>query len=216
MNKKLAFTLIELLVVIAVIGILSGLIVVSMSGTSQKATIAKAQIFSNSLRNSLMSDMVSQWKFDEASGTTAYDFWGGNNATLSGTVLPQITTAGCVYGNCLYLDGANSYLSVANVNNLKFSTGTASIWFKWSNLTKSYGTLFSISDKDSNRCMNVAVGNWTGSYDDESVGFFYLNSNWILQAFYRNGHFFYRDSNWHHLVFTVGSNYNYLYIDGQK
>ena len=52
MNKfiKQAFTLIELLVVIAIIGILSGLIVVSMSGVTQKATIAKAQVFSNSLR----------------------------------------------------------------------------------------------------------------------------------------------------------------------
>ena len=45
--KQLAFTLIELLVVIAVIGILSGLIVVSMSGVTNKATIAKAQVFSN-------------------------------------------------------------------------------------------------------------------------------------------------------------------------
>jgi prepilin-type N-terminal cleavage/methylation domain-containing protein len=48
---KKAFTLIELLVVIAIIGILSGLIVVSMGGVTQKANIAKAQVFSNSLKN---------------------------------------------------------------------------------------------------------------------------------------------------------------------
>ena len=55
MNRfiKKAFTLIELLVVIAIIGILSGLIVVTMSGVTQKARIAKAQAFSNSLRNAL-------------------------------------------------------------------------------------------------------------------------------------------------------------------
>jgi prepilin-type N-terminal cleavage/methylation domain-containing protein len=51
---SIAFTLIELLVVIAIIGILSGLIVVTMNGVTQKANIAKAQVFSNSLRNALM------------------------------------------------------------------------------------------------------------------------------------------------------------------
>ena len=64
MNKRTAFTLIELLVVIAIIGILSGLIIVSVSGAAQKATIAKAQIFSNSLRNSLMMNMVAEFKLE--------------------------------------------------------------------------------------------------------------------------------------------------------
>jgi len=85
MNKllKQAFTLIELLVVIAIIGILSGLIVVSMGNMNQKATIAKAQVFSNSLRNSLMANIVSEWKMDEGSGATVNDTWGGlNNSTL--------------------------------------------------------------------------------------------------------------------------------------
>ena len=62
---KQAFTLIELLVVIAIIGILSGLIVVAMGGVTQKATIAKSQIFSNSLRNSLMLDILAQYTFDD-------------------------------------------------------------------------------------------------------------------------------------------------------
>ena len=68
MNKllKTAFTLIELLVVIAIIGILSGLIVVSMSGVTEKANIAKSQVFSNSLRNSLMINTVSQYNFNDS------------------------------------------------------------------------------------------------------------------------------------------------------
>ncbi|MDD5569203.1 MAG: prepilin-type N-terminal cleavage/methylation domain-containing protein [Candidatus Pacebacteria bacterium] len=45
MHKIKAFTLIELLVVIAIIGILSGLIIVGMSGATQKATIAKRRLF---------------------------------------------------------------------------------------------------------------------------------------------------------------------------
>jgi len=88
MNKliKRSFALIELLVVIATIGILSGLIVVSMSGVTNKATIAKGQIFSNSLRNSLMANLVSEWKFDQVNNPSTDqtpDSWsGGNNGTL--------------------------------------------------------------------------------------------------------------------------------------
>jgi len=51
---KKSFTLIEILVVIVIIGILSAFIIVSMSGVSQKATIAKGQAFANSLKNALM------------------------------------------------------------------------------------------------------------------------------------------------------------------
>jgi prepilin-type N-terminal cleavage/methylation domain-containing protein len=99
---KQAFTLIELLVVIAIIGILSGLIVVSMSGVTQKATIAKAQVFSNSLRNSLMLNLISEWKLDG----NANDSWsGGNNGTWYGSEEGTNTSANyrpsdeCVSGN---------------------------------------------------------------------------------------------------------------------
>ncbi|MFA5013447.1 MAG: type II secretion system protein, partial [Candidatus Paceibacterota bacterium] len=90
MNKRLfrAFTLIELLVVIAIIGILSALIIVGMNSTTQKATIAKAQVFSNSLRNSLMGNLISEWKFDQVNVPAANqtpDSWsGGNTGTLNG------------------------------------------------------------------------------------------------------------------------------------
>jgi prepilin-type N-terminal cleavage/methylation domain-containing protein len=108
MNKLLrqAFTLIELLVVIAIIGILSGLIVVSMGGVTQKATIAKAQVFSNSLRNSLMLNLVSDWKFDENTGTTTIDTW---NSAYSGSIIgsPEWKTgSNCISGSCLYFNGA--------------------------------------------------------------------------------------------------------------
>ncbi|MFA5431617.1 MAG: LamG-like jellyroll fold domain-containing protein [Candidatus Paceibacterota bacterium] len=141
---KKAFTLIELLVVIAIIGILSGMIVVSMSGVTQKANIAKAQIFSNSLRNVLMIDLISEWKLDDGSGTQAItkDSWsGGNNGTLNGFEF-NTTTSGwrtdsqCVSGNCLQFDGSNDYISTnynANLNPQK--TITIEAWVKPSEIT---------------------------------------------------------------------------------
>lgn len=112
MNKRLlAFTLIELLVVIAIIGILSSLIVVSMSGVTDKATIAKSQVFSNSLRNSLMLNLVSEWKFD---GNTN-DTWGTNNGTVSSS---PVVTPNCVSGSCYYFDGVDDYISIPDSSSL--------------------------------------------------------------------------------------------------
>ena len=133
MNNKLAFTLIELLVVIAVIGILSGLIVVSMNGTTDKAIIAKAQIFSNSLRNSLMSNLVSEWKLDG----DANDSWnGGNNGTITGATT---NNTNCIFGSCLDFDGIDDYVNIVSGTNLNFGDGgpfTVTLWVK-SNVFKS-------------------------------------------------------------------------------
>ena len=141
MNKfiKQAFTLIELLVVIAIIGILSGLIVVSMNGVTSKATIAKGQIFSNSLKNSLMLNLVSEWKFDQVnipSTNQTPDSWsGGNTGTLNGTGgtqnLPQLQTTGCVSGNCLSFDGTDDYVDVLDSTNLNLTNEiTIGAWIK--------------------------------------------------------------------------------------
>jgi len=52
-NKKKAFTLIELLVVIAIIGILSGAVIVAMSGTQESATDARIKAAMDQLRSSI-------------------------------------------------------------------------------------------------------------------------------------------------------------------
>ena len=125
MNKfiKQAFTLIELLVVIAIIGILSGLIVVSMSGVTQKANLTKAQVFNNSLRNALMANIIGEWKMDEGSGTSVNDTWGGlSNGTLynfADTTAGYgdthtsgwVSSSNCVSGTCLKFDGSNDYVA---------------------------------------------------------------------------------------------------------
>ena len=140
---KQAFTLIELLVVIAIIGILSGLIVVAMGGMTQKASIAKAKIFSNSLRNSLMMNIAGEWKLDETSGTIANDTWGGNNNgaltgftdTTAGYGDSSTNTSGwmssynCVSGTCLKF--SDSSITCANSPSLKITTTiTISAWVK--------------------------------------------------------------------------------------
>jgi len=131
---KKAFTLIELLVVIVVIAILSSLITVSMSGVKEKANYAKAQAFSDSLKNSFGTKIVAEYKFDEGSGTTTNDTWAGKVATFaSSPYAPTWTSSGCVSGNCLFFDGTISpsgdYIGY-NDPILGLTQATVCIWVK--------------------------------------------------------------------------------------
>jgi prepilin-type N-terminal cleavage/methylation domain-containing protein len=113
MNKS--FTLIEILVVIVVIGVLSAFILVGMSSITNSANIAKGQAFANSLRNSLLINLLAEWKLNEGTGVSTADSWGNKTGTLNG---PPTWKSGtdCVNGSCLYFDGTVSkYVTTAFV-----------------------------------------------------------------------------------------------------
>ncbi|MDD4531537.1 MAG: type II secretion system protein, partial [Candidatus Pacebacteria bacterium] len=134
---KKSFTLIELLVVIAIIGILSGLIVVTMNGVTAKANIAKSQVFSNSLRNALMLNLVSEWKFDGsglsdgATANTSYfvDTWSQKNGSVTATPPTVLSGNNCVSNSCLAFN--SQFISVAYDPVFKFGTKMAAmVWAK--------------------------------------------------------------------------------------
>jgi len=129
MNKQKSFTLIELLVVIVIIGILAGVIIVSVSSSISKASIAKLKVSENNIQSELGANMVSRWKLDETIGTTTPDAWGINTGNLiNGPTLKDENE--CVSGNCLAFNGTN-YISCGDLssyigkNNITFS-----IWVK--------------------------------------------------------------------------------------
>jgi len=167
---KTAFTLIELLVVIAIIGILSGLIVVGMNGMTNSANVAKAQVFSNSLRNALMLNLVSEWKFDG----NANDSWsGGNNGTWNGagggtnTSANYRPTTECVSGQCLNFDGTDDYVDCGAGSNINITGNlTISAWVNPVLISGSYRNI---------------VGN---SYETGTLGgyTFYIHSNNLLRG----------------------------------
>jgi prepilin-type N-terminal cleavage/methylation domain-containing protein len=139
---KQAFTLIELLVVIAIIGILSGLIVVSMGGVTNKANVAKGQVFSNSLRNALMMNIISEWKLDTGTIGSAVvvgeilDTWNTNHATAVGSGPIIKGTSDCVSGNCLQFDGVDDYIDFGDMSIIENKNIlTISFWAKPITLT---------------------------------------------------------------------------------
>ncbi len=143
---KKAFTLIELLVVIAIIGILSGLIVAGMNGAVSSANMAKAKVFSTSLRDALLANLVSEWKFDgttaDGNPATANDVLDTWNHTSNGAVPypPTVRTgSNCVSGSCLQFDGTDDYVNCGNGASLQgMSYITISAWANFSSMGGSY------------------------------------------------------------------------------
>jgi len=139
---KQSFTLIEILVVIVIIGILSSFIFFTINDSVEKAQIAKSKMFSESIRNNLLLNLVSEWKLDNGSGTIALDSWGNNSGTL---ISFTDTSAGygdthdsgwknsseCISKTCLKFNGNNGYIST----NHKFNTPnyiTTNFWINCS------------------------------------------------------------------------------------
>jgi len=128
MKNHKAFTLIELLLVIAIIGLLAGMVMAGFSGSTDKAKLANAKRFSQSVRSSVGAYVVGAWTFDNIQGTTAYDDSGNNN---NGIIYGATAVAG-VMGQALSFDG-NDYV---RVNNLKVSQNigdytTVAFWMYW-------------------------------------------------------------------------------------
>jgi len=127
--KNKSFTLIELLVVIVIIGILAGVIIVSVSSSINKANFAKAQSFSNTVQNELLGDLVSEWTFDIASNP-GEDTWGNNDGTVSGATYKTKADGVCVYGGCYEFDGTDDYIVIQDDASTRLKSLTLSAWVR--------------------------------------------------------------------------------------
>lgn len=122
------FTLIELLVVIAIIGVLASVVLVSLRGVREKARIAKARDFSQTIYHSIGAFAVGIWKFDENSGNTAQDNSGYDN---QGVIYGATRVAG-ISGSALSFNGTSDYVDVGNGSSINFGPGidfTIELWF---------------------------------------------------------------------------------------
>ncbi|MFA5431691.1 MAG: LamG-like jellyroll fold domain-containing protein [Candidatus Paceibacterota bacterium] len=221
---RLAFTLIELLVVIAIIDILSGLIVVSMGGITDKANIAKSQVFSNSLRNSLMLNLISEWKLDQVNVPSADrtpDSWsGGNTGTLKQngwasacdtTHCPQLQTTGCVSGNCLSFDGVDDYVDVGSGAGLNMiGDFTFSVWAK---LTSTNNNQMLLDKREQGG--NDYTANYYLDYNYSGTILFLIGGGGTTWSLTQTSYLPLK--NVYHLYAAVKSGTNtYIYIDGLR
>ena len=202
-KKKKSFTLIELLVVIVIIGILAGVIMISTSSSIDKANIAKLKLFEESVANDLAANMVSRWKLDDVSGTSASDAWSSNTGTLSGFA---DTTAGygdsntsgwmsesnCISGTCLRFDGTNDYIGILSQPSLHPTTEySITLWIKTGTL-KEWSALIGTYTFDSNDYLiyqggaggtPIGVSFVDGIRKDVSSGLALVTGKWYYIAF---------------------------------
>lgn len=100
-------------------------------------------LLAQSAHADLRNGLVGWWKFDETSGTTAYDSSGNNN---TGTITNGPTSASnCARGGCLNFDGSNDYVNVSSSSSLNITGAiTLSYWLNSTDgdaghITKSVG-----------------------------------------------------------------------------
>jgi prepilin-type N-terminal cleavage/methylation domain-containing protein len=143
LKREQGFTLIELLVVIAIIGILAGMVLVSMGGARSKARDAK--------RQSDLRQIGSAMEMSYSDGTS-YPATGATNTTAAwaltaiGTYLPTIpldptnsgtcgtAATGLRYCNITNAGSLNNYCVYAQLENAATINGTPHSWIVASDL----------------------------------------------------------------------------------
>ncbi|OQB02700.1 MAG: hypothetical protein BWY21_02222 [Parcubacteria group bacterium ADurb.Bin216] len=155
--------------------------------------------------------LVSHWKFDEGTGTTAYDSAGTNHGTLTNGPTWK-TSSDCISGGCLQFDGSNDYVNTGNFSSVfGINDITWSLWVKplrnATNTTHTYD-------------FDTIIGKHASGYSgDLTIG--YIQNN-ILRVYYEtpsgSGNV---DSStplpinqWTHVVVTTNSSGIKLYING--
>ena len=118
-----------------------------------------------------------------------------------------------VSASYLDFDGSNDYVTLGQSLNNVGSTASIEVWFKSDESIGSslYAIMFGWGDGTS-YYSNFSIGNWFGSWTDESIHLG-INSAAVILA-ERSGHSKYHDGNWHHAVATIGANNYAIYVDG--
>jgi prepilin-type N-terminal cleavage/methylation domain-containing protein len=199
MNKS--FTLIEILVVIVVIGVLSAFILVGMNSISSKANIAKGQAFSNSLRNSLLMNLISEWKFDDQSNL-GKDYWGLNSGTNYSTIYK---TDNCVSNGCIDFNQQNYYIEVVDSNSLDELVNAITVE-SWVYYVDKGDVDHPIVTKTTGTDPNL-TGGW-GLWYGYALDLRFSVANDILAV--TSGAY----NQWHHIVGTYDRQKIKIYVDG--
>jgi hypothetical protein len=153
--------------------------------------------------------MVSYWKFDEGSGTTASDSVDANHGTIHGATW----TTGIV-GGAVSFDGLDDFVDCGNDTSLDLQNLTLEAWAKvegytWSGLTDDYA-------------MIIGKGAWRQYWIYFFHNVTYPNSLWFGGRATATSYLGEVGANnvvelgsWHHVVGTFDGTYLKVYIDGE-
>lgn len=164
---------------------------------------------------------IGYWKLDEGadntcSGGTNDICNSANNSTIDGASSgpTRQTEDLCLSGKCLYFDGTNDYIEIADNNALDFGSDgfTISSWIRTSNTASQY-----ILEKDTSGCSNASwlLSTGTGT-SGAAYGIVGSTSSTCGSESIDGGTTSLADNKWHHLVLVRNSGgTNYIYVDGK-
>jgi len=206
-----SFTLIELLVVISIIGLLSSIVLVSTRGSRDKARIAKALEFSQTIQNTIGSEAVGIWDFDNCTASDASGY--GNNGTINGAICSSDTPYSAIGQgtgkNSMSFDGTNDYVECGNVN-----TGTNEISIStWINLSSTYVSQKPIINKGYTS-HNAPFYQYSVFYVATDEIKFCLVVSGVLQAATTTTNPIASTNTWYHIVTTYDGADLKIYVNG--
>lgn len=206
MKKEKSFTLIELLVAISIIALLTGIILVNLQSSREKARIAKGLHLSGQIQHALGAYAVGEWNFNTIeAGNKVRDISGnGNDGTVNGATLTS-SLPGLV--NALSFDG-DDFVDCVNNASLNI-TGAITIeaWIKKS-IVDYRGDITAKLTGGYNFLIHNASAQYRLYLQARDSG----GINWI--AAYSNPNAI-TDTNWHHVVVSYQRPTAKFYVDGK-
>lgn len=149
-QNNLGFTLLELLVVVSIIGLLASVFVFGYSGWTEKARLANAESFSQSVRSAMGAYSIASWNLNDTGAVIADESGSGNDCSLTGGG----NGAEGIFETAVDFIGSN-YINCSNTKATQITgTMTLSFWAKPSSVAlparqnpicKSYGGEFCLT-----------------------------------------------------------------------
>ncbi len=155
---------------------------------------------------------VAWWKFDEKSGTTAYDsiasttYSGGNHGTLGTTTASQPAWTQGEYGGALRFDGSDDFIELPAKDDLNIAGAiTISAWVKTTSAIA--GIFGGHYYTDPFNGYSIFIGG--GGVSDGKITFWSsAYGSWVASDSTVN------DGNWHHVAVAVSGSSATFYRDG--